>query len=425
MNGYIIITLIQHDALMLQNCLNGVSRKVYVMDDYLKRAWAEINLDNLIYNLNELKQRVNGNCTQIVGVVKANAYGHDDKNISLCMEAEGISFFAVSNIKEAINLRNYGIKGEILVLGYTPPTYAQELFRYDIIQAVVSEEYAKELSESAKKSGVVVKVHVGVDTGMGRIGLIAKGEDSCNKSAETIREIADLPNISVDGLFTHFAVADSLQSDDSDYTNKQITCFFRVCDLVRKMGISIRHTHCLNSAGGLIHYDPRSTLVRFGIVLYGLLPDRGLALPITVKPVLSLKSVVSCIRKLTAGSYISYGRTYITDCDRLIATVPIGYADGYVRSLSGKAHVIVSGKKAPIVGRICMDQLMVDVTDIADVSEGSVVTLIGSDGENSVTADELAGLCGTIGYEIVCGISKRVPRIIYKDDKIIDVVEYY
>lgn len=387
------------------------------MNDFLKRAWARIDLDSLGKNLRVLSEHAHG--TQICAVVKANAYGHDDISIARYLEEKGVSFFAVSNIKEALILRDSGIKGEILILGYTPPYYARELAASDIIQCAVDETHAVEISIAAAAANVSVKLHMAVDTGMGRIGELPE-----NAPAAAER-IAKLPGIILDGAFTHYAAADSYDESDIAYTKEQTERFFRVCDEIRQRGIQLRHTHCLNSAGGLFAFDERSTLIRDGILIYGLKPDRSLAIPFELEQVMTLKAALSYVKQVPAGTYVSYGRTYRTDSTRSIATVPIGYADGYPRSLSNKGHVLINGKRAPIVGRVCMDQLMIDVTDIGSVTAGSVATLIGRDGDETITADDIAELTGTIGYEIVCGISKRVPRVIVKDGEIISVREYY
>ena len=395
------------------------------MKNFLRRAWAEVHLDRLSGNLAALRSLINEDKTQIACVVKANAYGHDDGNVAAFLETQGVSFFAVSNIKEAENIRRSGVKGEILILGHTPAEYANELAEFDIIQAAVSLGYARELSEAAVNAGVRVKIHMAVDTGMGRIGVCASDSSSINTAANDICSAAKLDGIILDGAFTHYAAADSLDEDDIAYTDAQTERFFAVCDRVKENGVSLRHTHCLNSAGGAFRYNDRSTLVRFGIMLYGLKPDRSLEMPVKLTPVMDLKAAVSYVKPVKAGSFVSYGRTYRADRDIIAATIPIGYADGYSRSLSGKGYVLINGKKAPIIGRICMDQLMADVTDIDGVSEGTEVTLLGTDGNETVTADDLAAMYGTIGYEIICGISKRIPRVIYKNGEISDVVEYY
>lgn len=309
-------------------------------------------------------------------------------------------------------------------MGHTPCECARELSEYDIIQAAVTEEYAVKLAECARKHNAEVRIHIAVDTGMGRIGLITGSNDECEAAAESILRISRLKGIVLEGLFTHLSVADSRSESDIAYTGRQSDNFFRVCDTVRQRGINIRHRHCLNSAGGLFHYDSRNTLMRLGIVLYGLYPDRELSLPFVPALVMELKSIVACVRTLDKGSYVSYGRTFCSDKKMRVATIPVGYADGYPRALSGKAKVLINGREASVVGRVCMDQIMVDVEGIPNVHEGTTVTLIGSDSGKTITADDIAELCDTIGYEIVCGISKRVPRIIYRNNQTIDVVRY-
>ena len=387
------------------------------MHDYLRRAWAEISLDRLNENITHLKELSHG--TRICAVVKANAYGHDDRSIAPFLEEQGISFFAVSNVKEAVNLRECGVSGEILILGHTPVEYADVLSHNDIIQCAVSADYARSLDEAAKEAGCTVKIHLAIDTGMGRIGALPE------IAVSEIKTAASLENVHLDGIFTHFAAADSYDEDDIRYTEEQKRVFFDIADKAREQGVALRCVHCMNSAGGVFHYDSRSSLIRDGILLYGLKPDVSLDIPFELSPVMELKAAVSYVKTVPAGTSVSYGRTYRTTGERRIATVPIGYADGFPRSLSGKGEVLVCGKRAPIVGRICMDQLMIDVTDIPDVREGTVVTLIGTDGSETMTADDIAQLTGTIGYEIVCGISKRVPRVIFRNGDIVSIREYY
>lgn len=388
------------------------------MSEYLKRAWAEIHLDRLGKNVGNLLKITENTDTVPMGVVKANAYGHDDMHVVMYLQRIGINYFAVSNIKEAEKLRSYGCTGDILILGYTPPEYADELIENNIIQAVVSFEHAKALSENAVAGKV--RVHAAVDTGMGRIGIVC---EEINKCADSFEEIYNLRGLDVEGALTHYASADSMEEENILYTENQTEKFFALRDELNKRGIHLKHFHCLNSAGAVFHFDKRSTLARFGIILYGLKPDYDLNIPFELIPVMDLKASVSYVKTLKKGSYVSYGRTFMAEHDMKTATIPIGYADGCQRQLSGKASVIINGKKAPIIGRICMDQLMADVTDIDGVHAGTEVTLFG--GECGQTADDLAKICGTIGYEMICGISKRVPRIIMDGEKIIDVVEYY
>ena len=341
-------------------------------------------------------------------VVKANCYGHGIENIIPCLELEcGINWFAVSNLVEAIELRDLGVTGEILILGYTPPKNAPELIEYDIIQTITELTYAEELSKECP-IGEKVRCHIAVDTGMTRIGLRGDTKSLCDDAEKIVR----LPSLSVEGLFTHLSAADSDSPDDIAYTNMQIEKLIEIKQELNRRLIIIEHLHFLNSAGAAYHPDPRGDLARFGIMLFGLSPNAELKLPVELEPVMELKAAVSQVKTVEAGIDVSYGRTYTTEKETVVAVVTIGYADGYPRLLSGKAEVLIKGRRAKVIGRICMDQLMIDVTNIEGVREGDVVTLFGTDGDDRITADELAGMIGTIGYEIVCGISPRVPRVI-------------
>lgn len=380
---------------------------------FLKRIRAEIDLDAAERNLAALKGFLDPNCTKPACVIKADGYGHGDAELMDLYQSMGVDFFCVSNIVEALKLRHSGCRGDILILSWCDPEDADVLAENDITAAVVSVQNGAELSSRASKP---VRVHIKLDTGMGRVGL---NTDSAEKCASEIAEIAAMPNLCVEGVFTHFAVADSRNEDNIRYTNEQKRRFFAAADEAEKRGVKLTHKHCLNSAGAIFHYDERSTLARFGIVLYGLKPDYALELPVALEPVMSLKSVISHIKTVHSGDSISYGRTYTADRDRVIATIPCGYADGYPRLLSGRCEVLIGGRRAKGVGRVCMDQMMVDVTGIEGVSVGDEVTLIGKSGGDIITADDLAEIYGSIGYELVCGISKRVPRVYIKGGKII------
>lgn len=387
------------------------------MKSYLRRAYAEIHIDRARRNIEKIKTLLKGDA-EIMAVVKANAYGHDDRTMSLLYSSMGITHFAVSNIREAEALRSYGIKGDILILGYTSPEYTSELIDGNIISAVVSSEHAKALSDAADRP---VRVHIKLDTGMGRVGV---RRSTPKETAEEIKQIASLPNIIAEGMFTHFSVADSLDPDDVAYTEAQRDFILSVDKELKAMGVNIPDVHFSNSAGGTYYSDERSKFSRFGIMMYGLVPSTATPLPIDLEPVMELKAEVSHVKEVEAGACISYGRTFTTDRAMKIATVTIGYADGYSRLLSNKAEALVNGKRARVIGRVCMDQLMLDVTDI-DVKAGDIATMFGFDGGDKITADELADLYGTIGYEIICGISMRVPRVIIDGEDIVDVIEYH
>lgn len=374
------------------------------MKPYLKRAWAEISLPALRNNLNIIKG-LNSDNTQVMAVVKADAYGHGEEEICRCLAEDcNIKYFAVSNLDEAISVRRFCPNAEILILGYTPPEYAHEIAQYNIIQGVVSTEYANALTA---KSSETIRCHVKIDTGMGRIGLKHHTPRAC---AEEIASLCNMEKLSVEGIYTHFAVADSSTPDDINYTDNQQKFILDTRDCLAEMGIKLAHTHFMNSASICSRNSADSTLARAGIIMYGLHPDISMTLPDGLAPVMELKAVISHVKTVNPGDFISYGRTFFAEKEMKIATVTIGYADGYSRQLSSVGEILVHGKRCKIVGRVCMDQLMIDVSDV-QAQSGDIVTLIGKDGDDIITADELASIYGTIGYEVVCGISKRVPRI--------------
>lgn len=384
---------------------------------YLKRAWAEIHLDRIAENYHSYKKAL-GEGTEIMCVVKADCYGHCDRAVVPFLEKElGVKKFAVSNIDEAARLRSVGVAADILILGYTPVQEAQRLCDMDIIQTVTELSFAQALAEQLSGDSRL-RVHIAVDTGMTRIGL--HGEDTDALAQDAIK-IINNEKLSVEGMFTHLSVADSDSEDDIAYTKAQIEKLHSVADAVNNAGYEIPLLHYFNSAAGIYHNDGGSALARLGIMLYGLMPNYSLPVPIDLKPAMELKAAVAQVKYIRKGECVSYGRTFCADRDMKLATVTIGYADGYSRLLSNKGEVLVQGKRAKIVGRVCMDQLMCDVTGI-DVRAGDTVTLIGTDGEETVTADELASLYGTIGYEVVCLISKRVPRVIIKGGEEIAVL---
>lgn len=374
------------------------------MKPYLKRAWAEVSLPALKKNIETIKG-LNSDFTEIMAVVKADAYGHGDERICRCLSQDcGIKYFAVSNLDEAISVRGFCPDAEILILGYTPPEYAHEITQFNIIQGIVSTEYAQALvSNSSEK----IRCHIKIDTGMGRIGLKHNTPAECT---EEIKTLCAMNGLSVEGIYTHFAVADSDSPENIAYTDRQEKFILNTYDTLTADGIRLPHVHFMNSAACCYRNSPRSTLARAGIIMYGLHPDISLDIPEGLSPVMELKAVISHVKTVHTGDCISYGRTFTADKEMRIATVTIGYADGYSRLLSSKGEMLVHGRRCKIVGRVCMDQLMIDVTE-AKAESGDIVTLIGRDGDDIITADELASIYGTIGYEVICGISKRVPRI--------------
>jgi alanine racemase len=374
----------------------------------LHRAWAEINLDALQHNVACIRETL-PDTTEFMAVVKADAYGHGDEVICTALHQMGVHWYAVSNLEEALAVRQYCPDSEIFILGYTPPELAQSLSEHNIIQGVMSTEYAAALAANAGEQPV--RCHIKLDTGMGRIGFRSMDEAAC--VAEILPLFAE-SKLSIEGLYTHFSVADC--PDDAEncaYTDAQEKRILTVYDLLAEAGHLLPHLHFMNSAATVYRPNPRCTLARVGIILYGLLPNYPVQVPLPLQPVMTLKSVISHIKTVEAGDNISYGRTYTATQPRRIATVTIGYADGYARLLSGKASALVHGVACPIVGRVCMDQLMLDISDVpVPVHTGDEVTMFGKEGDEQITPDELAALYGTIGYEIVCGISKRVPRVV-------------
>ncbi len=363
-----------------------------------KRCWVEINLSQILENYRIYKNQLPSK-TKVMAVIKADAYGHGDVEVAEVLQKEGVTDFAVATLDEAIKIRTSGINGQIFVLGYTPIAQAQNLVEYDITQAVVDAHHAEELAKISQN----IKVVFALDTGMNRIGLDADDLDYCEK---LIREYAG--KLQVQGIFTHLCVADTDTSEAINFTNNQIKKFEAVAE--RVADLKLPYVHCLNSAGGLWNKCEKSVFVRLGIILYGLKPSYLNTLPQGIKTALSWFSVVSMVKNVHAGETLGYGRTFTAQSEMKVATVCVGYADGYNRLLSNKFYVLINGKRAPVLGRICMDQLMVDVSDILGVEMGTKVTLLGQDGNEIITADDMADAIGTIGYEIVCNISKRVER---------------
>ena len=382
-----------------------------------KHCWAEIDLTALRENYEYIRRTVGG---PVCAVVKADAYGHGDNVIARVLQEAGAAGFAVSSLGEGRHLRRGGITTPILILGYADPTYAAVLAANDLITTCYSTEYAQALSSAAVKAGVKVKVHLKIDTGMGRIGFAVR-----SGFAETIRELEALyalPGLDICGVFQHFAVADSVEPDDERYTDEQHALFAQVVERLRADSCPVGTVHCANSAAQMRYPEWHHSLTRAGIILYGLDPSPEVHFD-GLRPTMTLKSVVEFVKDLLPGESVSYGRTYTANTPRKVATVCVGYADGYPRALSGSngnpnAGVMsIHGKPAPIIGRVCMDQTLVDVTDIPDVKMNDEVTVFGP--ENAAigadTADSIAAKTGTINYEIICGISRRVPRVYLRD----------
>ncbi len=372
--------------------------------DFLHRTWAEIDINALVHNFKTIKQNANG--SQIMAVVKANAYGHSVCDVAPCLQELGADYFAVSNIDEALQLRDCDITKPILILGYTPVALAEQLAKNNISQCVYSAEYADMLSKFAVKQNVTVNIHIKLDTGMSRLGFNCRNNSLCGLD-EAIT-CAKLDGFNLEGVFTHFAVADRDANTEDGFTNEQYNRFTTAITKFRDAGLTPSLCHCCNSAALLLDDDKHLDICRPGIILYGLSPSGNLELSKDLLPVMTLKSVVSMVKEINEGDTVSYGRTFTATKRMKIATVAAGYADGYPRALSSKAYLLINGKKANIVGRVCMDQMAIDVTDIDDVKIGDEVILFGK----GLPVEYLAELCNTINYEIVCGISPRVPRVI-------------
>lgn len=382
------------------------------------RTWAEIDLDALSVNYQAIRARLQPG-TKLCCVVKADAYGHGAICLATALQALGADFLAVSNIDEALQLRGAGIHIPLLILGYTPVDACGLLSAQDIAQCVYSTEYGKALSQAAAREGCDIAIHIKIDTGMNRLGLSCQRPEDCSITAAAVNEICKLPNLVSEGIFTHFSVSDE-GDQGTAYTLQQFSFFKKLLENLARLGLSFSYVHCSNSAAILDYPLAQMNMVRAGIILYGLYPSADIAHRPALSPVLSLKSVISQIKTVSAGSDISYGRIYTTTSDTKIATIPIGYADGYPRILGNRgAEVLIKGKRCKILGRICMDQLMADVTGLEDLQIGQEVTLIGRSGEAFISADEIASYEDTINYEVVCDIGKRVPRVFIRNGKIV------
>lgn len=386
----------------------------------VKRTWAEISLNAIEHNYNVIRNKV-ADDTKVCCVIKADGYGHGAVELSQIYEKLGADFFAVSNIDEGIEIRKNGSKLPIVILGYTPVSEAKNLAAYNISQAVFSLEYAKELSEKCVEEDCICKMHIKVDSGMSRIGFMCQEFPRDEYSIEEICEACCLPNLEVEGLFTHFCVSDE-DAEGREFTNKQYENFIHVRDSLKKRGVDISVVHCSNSGAIEDYPETCCDMVRAGIILYGLAPSSKLADRLDLVPAMTLKTVVAFVKEVQKGATISYGRTFTADRKMKIATVPIGYADGFIRQNAKDGYMMVNGKKAKIVGRICMDQTMLDVTNIEDVKTGDEVVVFGTGENGEPTADSLAENTGTINYETVCLVGKRVPRIYIKDGKIENVM---
>ncbi|HWT74643.1 MAG TPA: alanine racemase [Mobilitalea sp.] len=368
------------------------------------RVQASVDLNAIRHNLLEVRKKLSDN-TKLMVIIKADAYGHGAIPLARALSDSGrIDAYGVAIIEEAVELREAGITKPMLILGYTPKEQYDLVVAYDVAQTVFQYEMAEALSMEAQKQGKTAKIHIKLDTGMSRIGF-----SDTHESIEEIKRIAALPNVEIEGLFSHFARADET---DQTSTFNQLVRYTRFIELLEKENIFILVKHIANSAGIIEFPQAYFNMVRCGIATYGIYPsDEVNQKEIKLIPAMELKTHVIYVKDVEAGVGISYGATYVTDKKRRIATIPVGYADGYSRNLSNLGKVIIHGKYAPIVGRICMDQFMVDVSDIEDVKQGDYVTLLGRDGDAYISAEELAQWSHSFAYELVCTVGKRIPRV--------------
>ena len=371
----------------------------------IRPAWVEINLSNLDYNIKNIIEKAGPN-RQVIGVIKADAYGHGSVMCANILRENGVKIFAIATLQEAITLRNSGAKEEIIMLGLTPDMYADTVVKYDITPVVCNSENAKAFSDAAAKAGKTVHGLIAVDTGMGRIGYLA---DEADKAVEDIKKMTTLPNFKIRGLFSHMSTADAA---DKTYSHQQEKKYNAFCNALIQAGIEIPLKTLANSASIMelpeIHFDA----VRPGIILYGCYPsDEVDKNQLALKPVMSVKANIVHLKDVPEDFSVGYGRKYISEKPSRIATIALGYADGYPRPYSSQAKVIVNGVLCPIAGNICMDQCMIDVSDVPNVKVGDEVVIMGSSGAHTILADDIAEATGTINYEICCAFGQRLPKV--------------
>lgn len=398
------------------------------------RAYAKVDLDAIKHNIISMRNHVNevhknisndvlkpGEKVKVMAVIKADGYGHGAIPIGRELEKLNIDYIAVAIYQEGIMLRKEGIKTPILVLGNTPEEAYEELLKYNLAQTVYSLHMAKDLEVIAAKHGQELKVHLKIDTGMGRIGLIARNRN-LDQVVEEVMEVYNLEHLVMEGIFTHFSKADET---DKTYTDNQIELFNNLLQGLKEKNVNPEIVHSSNSAGLIDVGKANYNMVRAGIALYGLYPSEEVDHRVSLKPALSLLSRVVFVKEVEAGELISYGGIYKTDKKTKIATIPFGYADGYSRALSNKGRVVIHGQYAPVIGRVCMDMILVDVTHIENVEEKDEVYLIGGEDHVYVSVEELAKGMNTINYEVICLIGKRVPRVYVKENEVVETIDYF
>ena len=387
----------------------------------LKRTWADVSMDDLEHNYNAIMGHIPSGC-RFLGVIKADAYGHGAVPVSQALTDLGAAYLAVSNLEEAIQIRRAGIRTPILILGYTPPEYADSMVFMDITQEVHSLEYAEALETALSGTNYILNVHLKLDTGMTRIGFFAYDND---RTLDELKQVAALPHLHIEGVFMHFCVADSRAEADVSFTKLQYKRFLDMLSAMEGVGIKPELRHCCNSGATILYPEFALDMVRPGIITYGNAPSEELEGAISLRPMMSLHSMIAQVRTVPAGTDISYGRLYRTARDTRVAVLPIGYADGLSRLLTGKASFYLQGKMVPVIGRICMDMCMLDVSDVPDAKPGDIVTIFGYDGDGAlVPCERLAAAQGTINYELLCQISKRIPRICHRGAETSQILQY-
>ncbi len=383
----------------------------------MERAWAEVNLDAIAHNVNEIKKCLKDGVL-LMGVVKADAYGHGVKKTAEVLLENGADRLAVAFVDEAVQLREFGFSVPILILGRTSEASIPLLIEHNITPAVFTVEFAAALSEAAVRMGVTAKIHIKLDTGMFRIGFPCTEKPDRAETIKKIMKISSLPNLEIEGIFTHFSTADEV---DIEYTEKQFENFCQVVDELKACGVEIPIRHVANSATQIRFPKMQLDMVRAGIILYGFYPSDCVDYGIKLVPAMKFCARVVNITTIKKGCGVSYGRSFVADRDMRIATISVGYADGYMRLLSNKAEVSFENQRLKQIGRICMDQCMIDVTNVNNINIGDTVTLFG---DAVVSADDIAGKLGTINYEISCIVGKRVPRVYIKDGIKTDTCNY-
>lgn len=390
---------------------NEAPKKGNAMDSTLRRTWARIDLDALAFNYQRIKEHI-GPDAGFLGVVKADAYGHGSVQTSLLLQELGARYLAVSSLDEAVELRNHNVELPILILGHTPMDQTENLIKYNITQSISCHKKAFNYSQEAQRLGKTLKVHIKIDTGMSRMGYLVE-EGTFGTGVNGIVEACRLPGLEAEGVFTHFALADEPGEDALAYTNKQLQLFLRTIEAVEAAwGKKFQLRHCANTGATAVHPHTHLDMVRPGLLLYGY---GEFARMLGLRPVMSLRSAVQTIKVYPEGTKVSYGGTYTTSKVTRIGVLPYGYADGFLRSLSNKAKVKTVDGIAPQIGRICMDMCMIDITNMPNVCAGSEVEIFGS----AIPVEEMAEAAGTIPYELTCSVSKRVPRLYYKNGEVV------